>query len=436
MLAVVVWLLASAAGGSADGDPVVDRVWLAPFQPLSDSVPRGATDRVTRAIHRGLLHSGLEVVQPPTSSPEAAAALTDGRVTWNAGQAALRAGDFDTAVAAFDRATAALERTDDPADILLIPDAYLAAAEALFRDGQEAAADVRLRRVVHFAPERRLDAGRYPPVFARAFSAAREAVLDLARTRVEIIAAKGDRIAFDGRPVGTSKVTLVDVLPGRHLVSATRADGASAVARVHAKTGRTVTVRLAATLDDAVADALAAVRSNGIEARHIERLVDRANRDGATRIVVGGLHPGTNGYAINTLLIDPTTAWVVRLAVAEVDLELLSIELDVEPIVAGIVDGAGSVRPVDGPPYPVAAPHALGLGLITTQRVARASAAPDAPAVQLAKETPSVAADAESSELWWLWVTLGVVAAAAVGAGVYMATSDSSPEAGAVSVRW
>ncbi|MEZ0311600.1 MAG: hypothetical protein ACAI38_07490 [Myxococcota bacterium] len=168
------------------------RIALHPVVVIGGSVPESAAVSMTQAVVEELKAGGLDaivvqdVAAPDAVSAAAPAVATDPRAPRKLaeGRKALQKLQLPKAISALEVAVAGFAGDD-----ARTAEAALLLAEAHYRRGDEAKGRKALERVARAAPDTRLDAKKYPPVFISAFREVRS------------------RAAKDSRPAATPAPT-------------------------------------------------------------------------------------------------------------------------------------------------------------------------------------------------------------------------------------
>jgi PEGA domain-containing protein len=293
--------------------------------------------------------------------PAPAATLAEAERACDRAEAALDAADHEGAARALRDAAAAAEAQPASAEahaLRVRALARLAYAEKLRRD--PAAAAAALDRLVAAAPGFAADPAQYPPSYLRDLAAARQRASALPAVQLTV-SSNGAPVAVfvDGRPVGTTPVSLA--LPaGRHRLAA-----AASAFRVPASAVELAREPRAIVLDAASAAALRLEGSPGLAARPSER-DDRARAAGdwmgATRIVTVAVEADGGAPVLAATLHDLARGSSVRSARARLDGGRLA-PARAAALAAFLLDGAASpeVAPL-GPTLDLAArPPPIGL---------------------------------------------------------------------------
>ncbi len=408
---------------------------------------------------------------------------------------AMEDSEFERAVKLLDRAAKLLEDNGDAVpDLRLLPEAYLQMGVAYFRDGMEDEGDDMLNRVVHYDPERTLDAADYPPIFISVFDRARFNVLRRPRARVEVKAAAGSQVLFDGRNMGKAPLVLTDALPGTHWVRVERPGEAPKVKKLRISSKKTTVIDFdegGEAPEPAAGGVLGAIAVNELTAEHVQQLVKAGKRAGADMVMVGGIYKTDTAYRIRTVAVRVRSGDVGRLVDIAFDLDMLTAEIEVyklaedarnqakastftTPITEAtfkvapdkstapkrrtVAAGARETRmpSVRAAPPPLKAPKSLYADAEPAPPpgpIAKAAAPVSKPGVvpkDEMKSTKAAAAAATTATLipkdemedddddgaWWIWVIVGVAAAGAAGAGGYFLVSSGSSDEASLRISW
>lgn len=474
------------------------RVLVLPYQNLETTMPKDLGGQLSRVIERELSQLGLEVVQvdapktPPPKKKSRGRPTDAPRGDRRAGRraerrlararSALEEGNTGAAIRQLEGVIGLLEDNGDAlVDFHLLPEAYLELAIALIREGVDEGADEALAFAIHFDPERVLLEADYPPLFLRIYDRARYGVLSRERGRVEVRAAPESRVLIDGRTMGTAPLRLEKVLPGEHWLRVERAGGGVQARKIDVRPGETTVVRFdGAPKEDALAaqkrDPLAALGANRLSAKDLEALAEAGRRARADYVLVGAVFATDVDYQLRSGLLDPRSGVIGRARNVAVDLDLLSMEIEVfklaEDAHAQVL--AGAIRAPASSPAWVPAPDFRGArpfqressppGLTVAQAapppipepgsiyakapvrardpvVARTEApTPVGDPVILPSLEGSAALERPKSkdngDLWWVWVIVGVAAAGAAGAATYALVSGDGSDEATLKVRW
>lgn len=414
---------------------------------------------------------------------------------------AMEESEFERAVKLLERAAKTLEDNGDAVpDLRLLPEAYLQAGVAYFRDGMEDEGDDMLNRAVHYDPERKLDPSDYPPIFIRVFDRARFNVLRRPRARVEVKATTGSQVLLDGRNLGKAPLVMTDVLPGWHWIRVERPGESPKVKKLRIRSKKTTVVDFggggAAEPAPTEGGVLGAIKANKITANHVDQLVKAGKKAGADVVMIGGVYKTDTAYLVRTVGVRVGSGEVGRFVDIAFDLDMLTAEIEVyklaESVRSEVSAGAFSkvisepvfkIAPkkrakkkrrtvragaketrmpsVRAAPPPLKAPKSLYAkveaeperkptvaaastakpvskpGILPKDEV-QASPPPksSASAATTATLIPKDEQDDDEGGAWWIWVIVGVAAAGAAGAGTYALVSGGGSDKASVSISW
>ncbi len=411
---------------------------------------------------------------------------------------AMEESEFERAVKLLDKAAKLLEDNGDAVpDLRMLPETYLQMGVAYFRDGMEDEGDDMLNRAVHYDPERTLNAADYPPIFIRVFDRARFNVLRRPRARVEVRAASGSQVLFDGRNMGKAPLVLTDALPGTHWIRVERPGETPKVKKLRISSKKTTVVDFdegGEAAEPAAGGVLGAVAANELNAEHVEQLVKAGKRAGADMVMVGGIYSTDTAFRIRTIAVKVASGDVGRLVDIAFDLDMLTAEIEVyklaeaarneakasaftNPITESkfkiapkkpgrarrrtVAAGAKETRmpSVRAAPPPLKAPKSLyadvppdpppgPIAKATPAPVSKAGVVPkDEMKSSKAKSAPAAATtttlvpkdeldDDDDGGAWWVWVLVGVAAAGAAGAGGYLLVSGGGSDEASLRITW
>ena len=478
------------------------KVLVFEYQPLAKGMPDDLGEATTAVVTREIAHGEVKVVRPAADRPSKKArrkarssgdpkAAKRAASLMRQASAAIEEREFADATASVEKAIRLLETNGERVpDLRKLSDAYLLAGVAYFRDGLEDDADAMLNKAVHYDPERQLKRDAYPPIFIRVFERARFNVLRRPRGRVHVKAA-GGRVFLDGRKMGTTPLTLTDVLPGKHWLRIEQRGRAPFVRKLKVRSRKTQTVEFEGGRGASNGAIRAAIRSNDVDAATVAMLRRAGKKARAGHVLFGGVYPTSTSYRVRSLLLNVSTGKVGRLADVDFDLDMLTAEIEVYKLATdarkelGVrsfsrpveTDAGFAVAPKFAPkkrspvgksaskdstvraaPAPLKAPGSLYAKAAPT-RAAPPRAVPEVKEVPKPTLVPKDEAELEEramdlsprtrltlatkkdddddeGSLLWLWITLGVVAAGAAGTGVYFLANNDSPEEGTLNVRW
>jgi len=389
---------------------------------------------------------------------------------------------------------------DAVADIRIIGDAYLQLAIAHFLDGDEDSADEALNQAVHYAPARMLDESEYPNLFIRVYNRARFNVLRRPRGVIEVKAAAGAAVLFDGKNVGKAPMNITEVLPGNHWIRIEKSGDPAQVKRLLVRSKATILVEFdgaagassGPVADDAPVGVLGAIAKNEIDKSHIEQLRAAGKRAGATWVMAGAIYRTDTAFNIYTALISVSDGSIGRAQDIAFDLDMLSAQIEVFNLVADlkkqvlsnkltnpsadmpfkiapkldlkpkkkavVAAKEAKVATVIGAPAPIEMPKEAavvaeggdkGRGPIGKGGEGATATAepPKGPSVVPKDEgKPALVAsavvprderpDEDEGVAWWVWALAGVVVAGGAAAGGVLILTNSSSDQGNLRITW
>lgn len=362
------------------------RVLVLTYQGVGSGVPPELNEQTTVVVSSELKASGIDVVRADDVALGGVTLDTEekkgGSTSKNAPTGDAKAGDkakellsraqlsmedqeFPAAIKQLGQAIRLLDDNGDAVpDLRLLPQAHLQKAIAHFRDGEEDEADDSLTKAVHFDPERELDESEFPPIFIRAYERVRFNVLRRPRARIEVKAASGAQVLFDGRNLGKAPLVMTEVLPGEHWIRIERPGEAPQVKKVLVRGRRTILVEFdgastaAEPESDAPAGVLGAIATNEINRSHVSQLRAAGRREKADFVLFGGIYKTETAYNIYTALVRVKDGEVGRLVDIAFDLDLLSAQIEVYKLAEDAqkeVAGGRFSRIEEAPAFPISA---------------------------------------------------------------------------------
>lgn len=331
------------------------KVLVLPYQHLNSGMPDDLGEQTTVVVAREMAAQGINVIRAdgvageseapaaeatsadaPTGDPDAQAQAEKfmGRA-----REAMDDSDFGRASKMLGRAAKLMESNGDAvADLRLLPEIYIQAGVAYFRDGMEDEGDDMLNQAVHLDPERTLDPADYPPIFIRVFDRARFNVLRRPRARIEVKAKAGATVLFDGRNLGKAPIVLEEALPGRHWIRVEQPGETVQVRTVQARGGKTLVVDFAGAGEEAPSEAssagvMGAIAANKVEPAHIGQMSKAGKTAGADFVLFGGIYKTDTAYQIRSAYVDVRSGKAGRLTEIAFDLDMLSAEIEVFKLV-------------------------------------------------------------------------------------------------------
>lgn len=381
---------------------------------VSFKVAQRLSAMVSEAVERG---SDLDVVGTHT-----------GRAWVSDGRRALRRRDFQAAVRDLRRGVTALMADPVSLEVKDAAEVYLDLAAALFRLGEEREAKEVLGDLLSLAPTARASA-RFPRSFRQELERASRRSRRRPRGQLSIEGPRGAEVFVDGRAAGRVPVLLEGLVVGTHVVQVEGSGGE--------RFGQLVE------LDRGLAKVRASFSgpSDELDASMRARLAALCSTVDAAYAIAGWLRRGEAGHL----------ALEIRLYAREQDATLalppVALGPDLEragealselarAVAARLVEGGVSEPERSSVATPVVEPRLAAEPRLTP-------AAPLAPAPPLAglaetpvQTSPERVVPARSGPPIWLFVAGGVLAAAGLGAGVWLGASALRPVTGTVSATW
>lgn len=329
------------------------KVLVLPYQCLGKGVPTDLAEQATVVITKEMAQGGLTIIRADDVAEEAAPKKETGtRRTQDAptgdpsagakaeellakGKEAVEQEETAAALRDLKAAVRLLEENGDAVpDLRLLAEAYLQLGIASFRDGDEDAGDEMLSKAVHLDPDREISDKDYPNLFVTVYNRARFNVLRRPRATIEVKAAKGAQVLFDGRNMGKAPLILKDALPGNHWIRVERPGETPQVKKIAVKANRTISVEMEGA-DSSSSDAasgvgvLGAIQANDLTRDHISQLKSAGSRAGADYVMVGGIYKTETAYLIRTAYVSVKDGSIGRLQDIAFDLDMLSAEIEV-----------------------------------------------------------------------------------------------------------
>src|SRR5262245_52619237 len=329
------------------------KILVLPYQCLGKGVSPEVAEQSTVWITKEMAQGGLTIIRADDVAEEAPKKETGTRRVQDAptgdpgagtkaeeliakGKEAVEQEETAAAIRDLKNAVRLLEENGDAVpDLRLLADAYLQLGIAFFRDGDEDQGDEMLSKAVHLAPEREISDKEYPNLFVTVYNRARFNVLRRPRATIEIKAAKGAQVLFDGRNMGKAPLILKEALPGNHFIRVERPGEPVQVKKIAVNANRTMTVEFEGAGDGGGAEAAAAVgvlgaiQANDLTRDHIGQLKAAGSRAGADYVMLGAIYKTETAYMISTAYVEVKDGSVGRLVDVAFDLDMLSAEIDV-----------------------------------------------------------------------------------------------------------
>ncbi|MBI2376206.1 MAG: PEGA domain-containing protein [Deltaproteobacteria bacterium] len=506
MLARVVLAFGSAlllGGLDASAEPTV---LVVPYQGLGKGITPELSEQTTVAVAQELENAGLKVVRadgPAAEKPKEpkeskagpsgdAGAAKKAQDLIAQGRAAMEDAELDAAISNLEKAVKLLEANAEALpDVRVLAEAYLQLGVAYFQNGNEDQTDETLGKAVHLDPDRKLDGSEYPPVFLRVFERSRYDVLRRPRASIEVKAAPGAQVLFDGRSLGKAPLILEDVLPGNHWIRVERPGEPHEVQKLMVRSKRSTVVefgRGGATAEAEPTGGLAgAVAANQIEDANLAELSGLAKKAEADFVLFGGIYRTETAYNIYSALVAPNGE-AGRVTDISFDLDMLTAQIEVFKLAedvskqvkakkldkpAGtsfalaaqlkvkkqaraVPEGSARIQTVKAAPGQIEAPKAAAVeeprddkrGPIVASKPKPTGEGSDSSMSIKDEEKPALLVtpdarveddrkdDDDSDSGWILWLALGVAAAGAAGAGTYFLASQGAADSATLQIRW
>ncbi|MDR0964902.1 MAG: PEGA domain-containing protein [Myxococcales bacterium] len=394
---------------------------------------------------------------------------------------ALERGDFSLAIARFHLAIE-LELGQHPyIGFSELVGQYIGLAMASFQLGEEDEGAGYLASAARLDLSHELDPERLPPVFINAFEGIVRQMKGGPRAGLDLDASvSGARVFLDGKEIGTTPLERADLLPGTHFLRVVPTEGAAIWAQpIELVAGQTLktTARI-----DLVGGALAEIdrelSQNQLTRSVANRAMALARQVDASHVVLGGVHQEKGGIAVTTYLLSMRNQTVCPLEVILFDAAMLSAGIELYKVGADLLAQLSACKSPLKLPLPVApdAPTRTAQATFaqpgaidafvnyvhTPAKDRRAAPLPEATPISGITDAPRNAelqppiatastADApwryedglaatvkkgEGRQLTWLWITLGVVAAAGLATGGYFLYDAAQNPTGHGTVNW
>lgn len=492
-LASVPFSTAQAAAPSAKGAPIKATLLVLPYASIHGMLPTQIGEKSAQFLETEIGNAPdvrlVQLKRPKDSATVAnptpardTSLLNQSRQSAVEAQAALDNGDFPLAIVKFTQAIE-LERSQHPyIEFPNLVRQYIGLAVASFQLGEEDEGARYLEEAARLDPTFKLD-DSLPPIFVNAFEELVQRIREQPRAGINVTSSiEGARVFLDGREIGRTPLKRADLVAGTHYLRVVPEEGSTIWAQpVELISGQAlkVTARI-----DLVGGALAEIdrelSQNQLSRKVALRASELARGVGATHVVLGGVHQEKGGIALSSFLLSVRDQTVCPLEKALFDAGMLSAGIEIYKVGADLLsrlNGCQSPRRLPTPVAPgaptrtaqasLARPDALTAFLdyehapSAKQRRATEEKANEADAPRQADLQPPVAAvtlgdepgsatpwreeqraDAaalkkdEGTNLTWLWITLGVVAAAGLATGGYFIYDASQNPLGQGTVSW
>lgn len=386
------------------------KILVLPYQCLGKGVPPDLAEQATVVITKEMAQGGLTIIRADDVAEEAPKKETGTRRVADApvgdptagskaeeliakGKEAVEQEETSAAIRDLKNAVRLLEENGDAVpDLRLLSEAYLQLGIAFFRDGNEDQGDEMLSKAVHLTPDREISDKEYPNLFVTVYNRARFNVLRRPRATIEIKAAKGAQVLFDGRNMGKAPLILKEALPGNHWIRVERPGEPVQVKKIAVKANRTMGVEFEGASEGgaeatASVGVLGAIQANELGRDHLGQLKAAGSRAGADYVMLGGIYKTDTAYLIRTAYIAVKDGSVGRLADIAFDLDMLSAEIEVYKLAedakkqanGGLSNATNEDRFVVAPQFKVKAANAGRAPSKEETKVAQVIAAPPTP---------------------------------------------------------
>lgn len=412
------------------------RVALAPVVPLA-GVPERSAVVLTDLMRAELATRDAELRLVATAGAGRKGGAREAAALFEQGQGLLADLQFGPAATAFTGSVEAAMADPANADFKVLREALIGLAVARFRAGQEKEARAALAEVSRLDPSYRLPAGRYPPVFVRAFEKARRGEARARRGVLVLDGPSGWTVFVDGRAGGPLPAKLTGLRHGPHLVRAEGPQGERA-GQVVTLSSPSVEVEL-----DLSASLAPPAPEAELDAEAAARLDSFCRLASVDFVLVAVLYrAGEVSLALGSALYSARAGGFTVFPPVKLDESLATANVEVfklgELVSAAIAHpGELATPPIElvprPKPPPVAevkppAPKLIPPEQAVTPAQGATALKPAAPP----KKGPALWAGVP----WWVWVA-GGVGAAAVAGGTYYGVSQANRRAtGTVNVSW
>ena len=405
--------------------------------------------------------------------------------------AALDNGDFTLAITKFHEAID-LEKAQHPYVAFTdLRQQFIGLAVASFQLGEEDEGIRYLEAAARIDPTQRLDAKKLPPIFVRTFDDVLRQLGEQPRASLTVdCSVPSSKVLLDGRELGVTPLSRTDLLSGTHYLQIIPPQGTTVWAQpVDLISGQQA--KVSAKIDligGALAEIDRELSDNQLTQAVIERATELARHSAASHVVLGGIHQDKDGIAVTSYLLSIGDKTVCPIERALFDAGMMSAGIELYKVGADIVQKLEKCPSPRRLPSPVAAevptrtaqaslvrPDALTnfmayehtpaakhqksaapppqqppAATVTDDAAPRnADLQPPAPVVAASigdepgSDTPWTQAEQadpavkeEKRSLTWLWITLGVVAAAGIATGSYFIYDATHEPKGSGTVSW
>ena len=404
--------------------------------------------------------------------------------------AALETGDFTLAITKFHEAID-LEKAQHPYAVFSeLRQQFIGLAVASFQLGEEDEGIRYLEAAARIDPTQRLDAKKLPPIFVRTFDNVLKQLSEQPRASLQVdCSVANSKVLLDGKEIGVTPLIRKDLLSGTHYLKIIPPQGTTVWAQpVDLISGQQA--KVSAKIDligGALTEIDRELSNNQLTQAVIQRATELARYSSASHVVLGGIHQEKDGIAVTSYLLSVDAQTVCPIERALFDPGMMSAGIELYKVGADIVQKLDKCPSPRRLPSPVAAeaptrtaqaslarPDALANFMAyehtPTAKHQKSAPPPTQPPavavnddaaprnVDLQPPVPVVAASIgdepgsetpwtqenqtkpavkeEKRNLTWLWITLGVVAAAGIATGGYFIYDATHEPTGSGTVSW
>ena len=319
------------------------RVLVIPYQPIFRSAEQRKANQATEYLNQELgskaeivvLRAGTSVEGQERPTLDAALEALE-----RAKQAEARH-QIDAAIEARREAIALMEENapaiPEAEDFIM---AHHRLARALMWRGRDDEAKQVMSTAARMDPNLALEPSEFSLLYRRWYSGLRDDLRSAGRAQVLVRSVlPGAAISIDGREMDTAPVRLQEVLPGKHLLSAT-AEGAEptkAVIEVQPGEEKEFVIAFGATVGGPTVGRVAdSITENTLSADAVAAARKAGQSADANYVVLGGLAKDEDHFNVHTFVLDVPTGKLKQLDVTQFDLDLLTAESDVLRVVLGV----------------------------------------------------------------------------------------------------
>lgn len=491
---------ASDSQNDKGDDAARHRVLVLPYSSIHGMLPAQTGEKSAQFLRTELRGSdGVKLVRLKRSG-EAASVVNPtpardqsqlNRASQSAAEAAaaLDTGDFTLAITKFHEAID-LEKAQHPyVKFSDLRQQFIGLAVASFQLGEEDEGIRYLEAAARIDPTTRLDSKKLPPIFVRTFDDVLRQLKEQPKAALTVdCSVPGSKVLLDGRDIGATPLNRSDLLSGTHYLKIVPPQGTIVWAQsVDLISGQQAKVSAKIDLIGGALDEIdRELSANQLTQSVVQRAAELARHAQATHVVLGGIHQEKDGIAVTSYLLSVGEKTVCPIERALFDPGMMSAGIELYKVGADIVQKLDKCPAPRRLPSPVAAeaptrtgqaslarPDALAnfMAYEHTPAAKRQKSAPPPPAPAVAavgddvprnadlqppapvvavsigdepggdtpwtKESqPAPVVREEKRSLTWLWITLGVVAAAGIATGGYFIYDATHEPKGTGTISW